>query len=127
MSAKCAFHRLPIDDLVTGPPLRRPEHDGGPARTLRDVRRTSDARVALDGADLIEACVEQRREPVMHEHGVVPIHEVHRISMPAEHLIDVRIGRSAEHCGPADLVAVEVEDWEHRAVARWVEKTRTFP
>src|ERR1700733_15663433 len=44
-----------------------------------------------------------------------------------EQVADVVLAGTPEHRGAADLVAVELEDRQHGAVATWIEKAHAFP
>jgi hypothetical protein len=56
--------------------------------------------------------------------GVVALYEVDVVAIAAQ---DGVVGRSAEHRRARDLVPVEMEDGEHRAVAHGVEKVDPLP
>jgi hypothetical protein len=59
--------------------------------------------------------------------GVVALYEVDVVAIAAQDGFDGVVGRSAEHRRARDLVPVEMEDGEHRAVAHGVEKVDPLP
>ena len=66
-------------------------------------------------------------ERAMNEHRIVAGDEVHVVAVALEEAPDRLVARSPEHGRPGDLVAVEVEDRKHRAVASRVEKLDPLP
>jgi hypothetical protein len=63
----------------------------------------------------------------VHVGGVVAGHQ-HRVpAVAAEHHVEVVLGYSYEHCGVGDLVAVQVQHREHRAVPARVEEPAAAP
>ena len=74
------------------------------------------------------AGVERRRERLVHgRQVVVALDEVHVVAVAFEQPLDVLIARAPEHGGPGDLVAVQVQDGQHGAVARRVEELDALP
>ena len=63
----------------------------------------------------------------MDRRGLVALDEVHVVAVALEQAADRLVGRAAEHGRAGDLVAVEVKDRQHRAVARRVEETDALP
>ena len=64
---------------------------------------------------------------LVHRRRVVAFDEVHVVAVALEERAHVVVGGAAEHGGVGDLVAVEVEDRQHRAVARRVEEVDALP
>ncbi len=127
MRAKGAFDAASVDLARACPPLRRPQHDRRPARRLGDVIGACGASLTLDVADAFIADVQQRGELPVDDHRLVPAQDVRVISIAREQLADLIVRHPAEHRGPADLVAVEMQDREDGAVASRVEEARAFP
>ncbi len=113
-----------VDDLGAGPPLRRAQHDRGPAGAGAEAVR---AGTVLDRLDRVEAPVERRCEVAVHGRGVVTLDEVHVVPVTLEHGRDRVVRCSPEHGRAGDLVAVEMEDGQHRAVAHGVEEVDPLP
>ena len=63
----------------------------------------------------------------MHGQGVVSLDEVDLVTVGFEELLDVLIAVPAQHGRPGDLVAVQVEDGQHGAVADRVQELDGFP
>ena len=117
---------LAVDLLRAGPALRRAQHDHRPARPLADaVARRASVWIALN---LVDDRVERRRHQLVHRLRVVALDE------------DTACSRSrgtgcsssswlmrASTRGVGDLVAVEMQDRQHRAVGRRVEELVRVP
>ena len=114
------FGRLAVDLLRAGPSFRRAEDDHRPARSF----------VILSGAkdlNLIEHGIERRRHQLMHRHRLVAFHEVRFVAVALEEALQLLARDAREHGGVGDLVAVEVEDGQHGAVARGIEELVRVP
>ena len=75
----------------------------------------------------VVAGVERRGERLVHRARVVALDEVHLVAVALEQRADVVVARAAEHGRAGDLVAVEVQDRQHGAVARRVEEADALP
>ena len=84
--AKRAFDLLAIHDFRPGPALGRFEHDHGPARPCRVLLL---ARLALNGADLLDARVERLRHGFVHRARLMAADEVRRPSVTAQQLLEL--------------------------------------
>ena len=87
-----------------------------------DVRRGG-----LDRPDRADAAVEARREVAVHLLGLVAGNHVDVVAVCLEQGAHLVVRLPAEDGGPADLVAVEVQDREHRAVADRVQEADALP
>src|SRR3546814_7919054 len=78
-------------------------------------------------SDLVEGHVERRCELLVHLRGVVAGHEVRLPPVPPEHGAELVVADAVEDRRVGDLVAVQVQDREHRAVADGVEELVRVP
>ena len=101
--------------MRAGPALGAAEHDHRPGRALRDA---VDARRPLNLGDLRDDAVHRVRHQAVHRHRVVTLDEVRLVAEAAQHLLELHVRDAREHRRARDLVAVEVQDRQHRAVAR---------
>jgi hypothetical protein len=122
--AERALDGQPVHDLRAGPALRRPHHDRGPARR---AAHAGGPRRALDRGDAHERRIERRGERLVHAHRLVALDEQHLVAMALEEAADRRVGGAAEHGWTGDLVAVQVKDRQHRAIARGIEELDALP
>src|SRR5262245_44105156 len=53
--------------------------------------------------------------------------EMRLVSHPLEELLQLFFGNSSEEAGIGDLVAVQVQDWQHAAIASRIEKLIAVP
>ena len=113
-----------VDLLRTGPALRAAQHDHGPART----RGARPSRAPLDGADLVERRVQRRGHQLVHRVGIVAFDELAARSHSREtDCCTSSSADAAEHGRIGDLVAVEMQDRQHRAVMRRIEELVGMP
>ncbi len=121
-----AFDRQAIDDLGPGPAFRRLEHDHRPARTGgRGGGRG--AGVGLDRLDRVEHRIERRRHLLMEQRGIVALDEIRLVAVAAQQIGQLVAADPREDRRIGDLEAVEVEDRQHRAVARGIEELVAVP
>ena len=117
-----------VDELRARPALRGAQDDHGPGGPLPDRPRAS---LGPDPGDLVEGGVEGRGHPLVHHHGVftseATLHHQWVISVPGEKGLQLGVGDPGEHRGVGDLVSVEVQDREHRAVTDRVEELVGVP
>ena len=120
-----ALDRLAVHDLRARPALRRAEHDRRPARPPRGPAVAP--RLLLNRAGLGVACLERRREARVHVHRLVAFDETRLVTVPSEQARDLVVAAPAEHRGAGDLVAVEVQDGQDRAVPRRIQEMDPLP
>ena len=85
------------------------------------------ARVGLNRANRRVAFVERRGELAMHPRRIVARDKVDLVAVAFEQHANVFVVVAAEYGGAGNFVAVEMEDRQHRAVARRVEKLYALP
>ncbi len=124
VGAKRALRGQPVDDLRAGPALRRAQHDHRPARTLLLAAR---AGALLDRADLRRDVVERRGHQLVHLPRVRALDEPGGVAVALEQRAQLGLGNAREHGRVGDLVAVEVQHRQHRAVADGVQELVRVP
>ena len=97
---------------------------GQRGRSAIAVRR---ARVVLNRADLVDHRVERRRHQLVHRLGLVALDEVRLVAVADEQALELVVRDAREDGRVGDLVAVEVQDRQHRAVARRIEELVRVP
>ena len=112
-----ALDRQPVDLLRAGPALRRAQHDHRPARPL--ARRRPRARAPGSSRDVVERLVERRRERAGARRGgsSTRVDEQRPLAVALEERDELALGDAREHRRVRDLVAVQVQDRKHGAVA----------
>ena len=122
--AECPLHRQAVDHLRSRPSLRRIEDDHRPARSNEVSVR---AGALLDAPDLLDDGVERRGHRLVHQRGIVSLDEVGRPAVAAQQLFQLLTGDPRENGRVGDLVAVEMQDRQHRAVGDGIEKLVGVP
>ena len=120
-----ALDLVAADLLRPAPALRRPEHDHRPARPLG--RAALHARLPLDRADVGDHRVERRRHLRVHLGGIIALDEVRRVAVAAEQGVELVVADPGKHRRVGDLVAVEVQDRQHRTVPGRVDELVRMP
>ena len=109
------LHRQPVHHLGPGPPLGGAQDDGWPGGAGQ-VRVLPGP--ALDGADLGDGRVHGGRELLVDQLGVVALDRIRGVPVAAQQRVELLGGDPGQHRRVGDLVAVQVQDGQHRAV-RW--------
>ena len=81
----------------------------------------------LDRADAGERDIERVRHGLMHQFGIVAFDEQRLVAEPAEEIVDLFVAHPPEHGRIGNLVAVEMQDRQHRAVMRRIEELVGVP
>ena len=81
----------------------------------------------LDGFDLLDAGVNGFRHELMHLHWLIAFDEDWLPAHTAEVALKLFVRDAAKDGWVADLVTVEVEDWENRAIGDWVKEFVALP
>jgi len=124
VGAPVAFFAQAVDLLRAGPPLRRAHHDHRPDRALLEPVR---AGGVLDAADVVDHFLERLGHQFVHRRRVVALDEVGRVAVAAKERVELLARNAREHRRIGDLVAVEMQDREHRAVAHRIEELVGVP
>ena len=64
---------------------------------------------------------------LMHRLGLVAFHEIRLVAVAGEKLRQLLVGNARQHRGIGDLVAIQMQDRQHRAVARRIQKFVRVP
>ena len=110
--------------LRPGPALRRLEDDHRPDRA---VMLAPVARGLLDGPDFAHHLVERRGHELVHRFGIVSLDEVRLVAVALEQALQFLRADAGEDGRVGDLVAVQVQDWQHRAVRYGAEEFVRVP
>ena len=124
MRAERPLDLPPVHDLRPGPALGRVEHDHRPARALRTLPR---AGGLLDLPDLLDGGIKRGGHRLVHQRGFVPLDEIGRPAIAAQQLLQLLARDAGEDRRVGDLVAVEMQDRQHRAVGRRIEELVGMP
>ncbi len=106
------------------PALGRSHHDHGPARPLGHARG---ARFLAHAADFVDGVLHGGGHGLMHRVRVRSFYEVWRPPIAAHQLLQLQVADARQQRGIVDLVAVEVEDGQYRAVANGREEFVDVP
>jgi hypothetical protein len=121
----CAFRQLTVNRLGAGPALGRAEHDHGPPRPLVCVA-ASTCRL-LDVSDPIEHRVQRLGHLAMHRSRLVALHEEWLVAVTLEQALELVAWHTRQDSRAGDLVAVKVQDGQHRPVVHRVEELVRVP
>jgi hypothetical protein len=122
--AERALGRASVDLLRARPALGSAQHDRRPAWSLEGIARPG---LLLNRANAVVAPVERRGERLVHARRIVTLDEMCFVAVALQERPDVFVALAAQHGGTADLVAIEVQDGQHRAVADRVEERGAPP
>jgi hypothetical protein len=122
--AKRALGGLAVDLPGPRPALRRDQHDHRPAGpgVIAPV-----AGGRLERVDLGDDLVQRGRHRAVHRLGLVSLHEAGRVAVALKQRAQLVAADPRQHGGAGDLVPVQVEHGEHRAVARRVDELVRVP
>ena len=124
MRTKRSLYLHAVNHLRPGPSFEGPQHDRRPCRPLPS---SMSARVVLNRANRRVAFVERRRELTMHPGRIVARNKVDLVAVAREQHANVFVVVAAEYSGPGNFVAVQMENRQHRAVARRIEELDALP
>ena len=85
------------------------------------------AGVGLNGLDLADDEVEGARQELVHLRRVVSFDEIGRVAVAAHQRVQLLVADAGQHRGVGDLVAVQVQNGQHAAVAHGVEELVAVP
>ncbi len=119
MRTESAFGLLAVDDFRAGPTLRADEHDHRPGRAPCIAVA---ARGLLDRGDVVERALERFRHLLVHVCRLMAGDEVRFVAVALQQLRELFLRNSREHGGPGDLVSVQMQDRQHRAVSRRIQE-----
>ena len=108
----------------SGPALGGAQHDHRPAGAHAEAVGTG---IGLNGADAVQRRVQRRRHLPVHVGGLVAHHEVRFMAVAAQQLRQLVLADARQHGRAGDLVAVEMQHRQHRAVALGVQELVGVP
>ena len=111
------FDLQPVDDLRSRPAFGRFQHDHRPSRS-RGILLV--ACIRLDPLDLFDRGFHHGRHAFMHQLRVIAFDEERRPAATAQELFQFLALNAREHRGIADLVAIQMQDRQHRTVRHGV-------
>jgi hypothetical protein len=124
VGAEGALDLDPVDLLGPGPALGRAEHDHRPARARLQL---SAAGRGLDPRDLLQRLVQGPRHQPVHGCWIAAADEQRPVAVALEERPQLGLGDARQHSGIGDLVAVQVQDRQHRAIPRRVKELVGVP
>ena len=124
MRAPVAFLALAVDLLRAGPALRGAHDDHRPDGPLREAVGAGNV---LDAPNVVNDLFQRRRHQLVHGLRVVALDEMRRVAVAAHQGFELFMRDARENRRIGDLVAVEVQDWQHGAVAHGIEELVRVP
>ena len=119
-----ALSFVALDLLGSGPAFRRPEHDHRPARSERRLRRS---RLLLQRPDFADRHFQRRRHRLVHHVRIAAFDEVRLVAVADKQRFELLVADAREDRRVGNLVAVQVEDRQNRAVAHRVDELVRVP
>src|SRR5215207_2686390 len=114
MAAPKALDEFPVDLLRTGPSLRRAENDHWPGWASGGAALTI---LTLYLSDAVQADIKRGGELLMHGCGVITLNNERLMTISTHQSQQLFGGNAVQNGGARDLVAVEMQDRQHRAIA----------
>ena len=124
MGAPIAFGLLAVDRLRTGPAFRRAHDDHRPGRALREPLA---ARLMLDVANIVDHFLQRLGHQFVHDLRIVALDKMGFITVAAHQMIELVVRDARENGRIGDLVAVEMQDRQHRPIALRIEELVGVP
>ena len=81
----------------------------------------------MNAVDLVQYLVQRGGHQPVHRGWLVALDEVRVIAVATKQGIELGVRNAAQNGRVGDLVAVQVEDWQDRAVGSWVQKLVRMP
>ena len=123
MRSPGTFHLLAIHKFRPGPTLRAAQDHHGP----NGPRRPRSRCIGLNGANLLDDFVQGSSHQLMHRLGLVALDEIRLPAVAAEQLQQFVARHASQHGGIGDLVAVQMQNRQHRTVAYRIQKLVDMP
>ncbi len=119
-----AFDLNAIDDFWSGPALGRVQHDHRPARTGQVAVLTG---IMLERPDPLHRGIQRGCHRLMHQRRLVALDEDRRPAIAAQQLLKFLARDARKHGRVGNLVAVQMQDRQYRAVRGRIEKLVRVP
>ena len=113
-----------VDNLGTGPSFGRGQHDHGPPRPRRSAGKPC---IVLDVPDALDCRVERGRHRFVHRGRLVALDEIRQPAVALQQLLQLFARDARKERRVGDLVAIQMQDRQHRAVGRRIEKLVGMP
>ena len=124
MGAPEAFEVVPVHLSRGCPAFGAAQDDHGPARPKRSAGA---ARLFLDFADLQDAMLQGRRHRLMHAGRIAALDEIRGVPVTGEQRRQLVVADARQDGRIVDLVAVEMQDRQHRPIGDRVEELVAVP
>jgi hypothetical protein len=124
MRSECPFDGLAVDDFGAGPALGRAQHDHRPAWSMCRFARS---RILLKLANIGNCCIHNRRHSLVHDLRIITFHEARRPAATFKKIGQIVAIDPGEDRWVADLIAIEMQDRQHRAVGDGAQKLVGLP
>src|SRR5437773_7509990 len=124
MRAKRPFDRFTVNGLRPRPSLLRAQNDHGPPRTPAN---TLGACIDLYLPNFGDHGVERSGHREMHRTRLVAFNEMRGIAIANEQRLELLPRDASKHGRTGNLVTIEMQDREHRAVANGIERLVRVP
>ena len=125
MGPEIALDLDTVDLVWSGPALGGAQHDHRPAGHAGTAGAL--ARSGLDRRNAVQRLIEGGRQRLVDLLRLVALHEGRLVAVALQQAAQVRLGHPRQHCRIGDLVAVEVQDRQHGAVAHRIQELVRMP
>src|SRR5271165_5538305 len=106
------------------PTFWRPQHNHGPARPLCNTRGSAFLLVL---SDLANAVLNRRRHGLVHALGIGALYEVGCPAVSGQQAFQLLVRNARQQSGVINLVSIQVQDGQNRAVPNGIEKLADVP
>src|SRR5580700_8766811 len=125
MSPPEVLHFMAMHLFRPSPSLRGPKHDHRPTRQFRS--RCTAPGFVLNVVDLQDALLHYLRHTLMHGFRLISLHKVRRIAVAAHQALKLFTRNPCEYRWIRNLVSIQMEDWQNRAIAHRVKEFIRVP
>ena len=122
--APIAFGFQAVNLFRAGPAFRADQHDHRPARPFRCALQP---RAGLNRMDFVQRLIERGRHSQMHLFGLVAFDKNGGVAVADQQAFQLGARNARQHGRVGDLVAVQMQDRQHCAIARRIEKLVGMP
>src|SRR5579864_1018007 len=124
MCAPEALEEMSLQSAWRGPAFWRSQHDHGPARP-GEVAMLS--RGALMFANFVNTTLHRRSHTLMHAVDIGALHKIGSPAVAAEEILNFLVRNARQQGRIVDLIAIQMEDREHSAIARRIQELVGVP
>ena len=112
-----AFDRFTVHGFRTRPSFGRTQHQHGPARP---GQYAVNARSVLDTVNRLDRDPQSLRHGLMHGLRICALHKIRLITVTDQQAGQFFVTDARQNSRVGDLVAIEMQNWQHRAVLRGI-------